>query len=124
MSGWGRLLLDRQKTHDDLRLLDVAIKKRWEIGDDFRSEIVERLRAIVVTSEDDELAIKAIAQVRQLESQNQKDEHKDLDEFSNRILQLADRLGIATGDGGTIDAIEGGATRSDGVSSTTDERAG
>ena len=114
--GWGRLLLDPAKQHDDIRMIGMAIKKRWDISDDFRTIIVDRLRAVIQFTDDDEIAIKAIAKVRALESQNQKDEHKDLDEFSNRVLELANRLGIATGDGGAIAEAGIGAGRSDGVS--------
>ena len=112
MAGWGRLLVDRSKIHDDLRLLDMAVKQRWDIGDEFREEIIRRLKTIIVEGKDDELALKAISQARQMESQNQKDEHKKLDEFSQRVITLAGRLGIdlaAIGIGETSeDAASGG----------------
>ena len=92
-SGMGRLFLDRAKLHDDLRLLGVALKRRWDISDDFRETIVERLRDIVANG-DDEIALKAIVQARNMEAQNQKDEHKQLDEFSQRIITIANQLGI------------------------------
>ena len=73
-----RLLLDNKKQRDDLRLLHMAARKRWNIPDHVRQKIVERLTDIV-DGEDDELSIKAIAEFRHLESQNQKDEHKLID---------------------------------------------
>ena len=92
-TGKGRLLLDRAKWHDDIRLLHVAMKRRWEIDDDFREIIVSRLKDVIQLG-DDEIALKAIAESRHMEAQNQRDEHKALDEFSNRVLELADRFGI------------------------------
>ena len=121
VSGRGSFLLDKSKTHDDLRMLQMSIKKRWDIPEDFRSVIIERLRHLIEMGEDDELALKAIGQVRLLESQNQKDEHKDLDEFSNRVLELANRLGIETGDVGISDAIEGRTSGGDGLPTQADD---
>ena len=69
------------------------MKRRWDISEDFRDTIVDRLRDIV-TNGDDEIALKAIAQARNMEAQNQKDEHKQLDEFSQRIISIANQLGI------------------------------
>jgi len=82
--------------HDDLRLLGHAVKKRWEISDKFKATIVERLQAIIQEG-DDEIALKAIAQANSLETQNQKDEHKNLDELSSNIIKLANQLGIDVG---------------------------
>lgn len=92
-AGKGRLFLDRSKLHDDLRLLGTALKRRWDISEDFRDTIVDRLRDIV-SNGDDEIALKAIVQARNMEAQNQRDEHKQLDEFSQRIITLATRLGV------------------------------
>ena len=77
-SGKGRLFLDPAKQHDDLRLLRRAIKKRWEIPAEFRDVVVGRLRDLIEDG-DPEIALKAIAEVRHLESQNQRDDHKVVD---------------------------------------------
>jgi hypothetical protein len=99
------MFLDSAKQHDDLRLLRRAIKKRWDIPEEFRSIIVGRLRDII-ESGDDEIALKAIAEARQLETQNQKDEHKIVDvSISTRHAELdaiAADLGI---DVGLIEAV-------------------
>ena len=99
-AGRGRLFLDPAKQHDDLRLLRYAIKKRWEIPEDFRGLIVDRLRDVIENG-DDEIALKAIAEARHLEAQNQKDEHKVIDvHVSARLNQLdalAADLGIEVG---------------------------
>jgi hypothetical protein len=98
--GRGRLFLDPAKQHDDLRLLRRAIKKRWQIPDEFRDVIVGRLRDIIVEA-DEEVALKAIAEVRHLEAQNQKDEHKLVDvSLSARNFELdaiAADLGVEIG---------------------------
>jgi hypothetical protein len=102
-AGKGRLFLDPDKQHDDLRLLRRAIKKRWEIPEDFRNVIVGRLREII-ESDDDEIALKAIAEARHLESQNQKDEHKLVDvQLHRKITELAE---IAGEIGVDIDLVE------------------
>jgi hypothetical protein len=104
-AGKGRLFLDPAKQHDDLRLLRRAIKKRWEIPEEFREVIVGRLRDII-TEGDEEIALKAIAEVRQLESQNQRDEHKlvdvSLSTRNDRLDAIAADLGI---DQGLIESI-------------------
>lgn len=96
-SGKGRLFLDPCKQHDDLRLLRRAINKRWPIPEEFRGLIVGRLKTII-TDGSDEIALKAIAQIRQLELQNQKDDHKAIDvELALRNTDLdaiASDLGI------------------------------
>lgn len=101
-AGRGRLFLDQAKQHDDLRLLRRAIKKRWEIPDDFRSTILSRLQAIV-EGEDDEMALKAIAETRALEAQNQKDEHKIVDVRIHR--KLSELAGIAADLGIEVDLV-------------------
>lgn len=121
MTGWGRLFLDREKYHDDLRLWNRAIKQRWKIDDGFRDIAIERLRRIVEQCEDDEIALKAIGQVRQLEAQNQRDEHKVLDV---RVQIRHDQLpGIAADLGIEISAIEN-AAREAGSSSGDFEQPG
>jgi hypothetical protein len=99
-AGRGRLLADPAKQHDDLRLLRRAIKQRWEIPAEFRSVVVGRLRDLIMEG-DPEIALKAIAEVRHLESQNQKDEHKAVDVSlraeHDRLDEIARDLGIEVG---------------------------
>ena len=104
------LFLDPKKLHDDLRLLGVALRQRWDIPDDFRAVIMQRLRTVIETSLDDELAIKAIVQVRNMEAQNQKDEHKQIDEFSQRVISIANQLGIDVSALGIGQATDAGAS--------------
>lgn len=99
-------MLDPSKYHDDLRLLSMAVRKRWHIDDDFREVIVARLKSVIETG-DDEIALKAITEARQLEAQNQKDEHKNLDDFSQLVLTLAAREGVDLAAIGLGDEAEG-----------------
>lgn len=71
-----------------------------------------RLKAIV-TEGDDEIALKAIAEARHMESQNQKDEHKKLDEFSQLIIDVATREGVDLGAIGLGTQANLGASESD-----------
>jgi hypothetical protein len=118
-AGRGRLFLDPAKQHDDLRLLRYAIKKRWEIPEEFRGVIVGRLREIVEHG-DDEIALKAIAEARQIEAQNQKDEHKIVDvSISNRHAELD---AIAADLGLDVGLIEAVARKTSGGDSVAQER--
>mgnify|MGYP005610432167 FL=1 len=114
------MLVDKAKMHDDLRLLGVAVKKRWVIPESFKQTIVERLQRIV-QGQDDELALKAIGQAKSLESQNQTDEHKNLDEFSSNLIKLAARLGIDVGAICNRDEASGRAIEADGGTDAKDE---
>ena len=121
-TGRGRLLLDRSKLHDDLRLLGMAIRKRWQVSDDVKDAILERLENVIKFCPDDEIAIKAIAQVRAMEQQNQKDEHAQIDEFRNRVLTIAQRCGINVDLLGFSQEAAGGAEASNTIDSTATER--
>ena len=94
------MFLDPAKQHDDLRLWRRAIRQRWPISDDFKQVAINRLQAIVA-GQDDELALKAIAETRQMISQNQKDEHKVVDvgvaTRHDQLSEIATDLGITVG---------------------------
>ena len=120
-AGKGRLFLDPAKKHDDLRLLRRAIKKRWEIPPEFRDIIVGRLREII-EGDDDEIALKAIAEARHLEAQNQKDEHKLVDvHLHAKITELAE---IAGEIGVDIDIVEDAERSREGRPSITESDGG
>lgn len=85
----------------DMRLIGMAIKKRWDISPETKKLIIDRLNSIVSTNADDEVAIKAINQLRQMELQNQKDEQTAvLQSDRNRFLAIAERLGLGQSVGG------------------------
>ena len=88
--------------------------------------VVDRLKSIIC-GHDEELALKAIAEVRHLESQNQKDEHKVLDvrvatrhdELDAIAADLGIEVGViedAAGQGGVSDL----AVEADGRSATAE----
>lgn len=93
----GEILDDGPKLHDDLRLVGRAVKQRWPIPEEKRVAILSRLFRIVEENPEDEVAIKAIAQLRGMEQQNQKDEQTQLlHNDRNRFLEIATRLGIGS----------------------------
>lgn len=101
---WNRLLLDPAKQHDDLRLIRRAMRQRWEISAEMRDLIAGRLVGILQDG-DDAIALKAIAEIRQMESQNQKDEHsKAVQALEQLHDQLASILDRATVGGAIVDA--------------------
>ena len=95
-----------------MRLLRRAINKRWDIPDEFKGLIVGRLKTII-TQGSDEIALKAIAEIRHLELQNQKDEHKVID--VKLALRNTDLDEIASDLGIEISVIED-ASRKAGIS--------
>jgi hypothetical protein len=112
-SGRGRLLLDPAKWNDDLRLLRMANRQRWKIDDDFKDVAMARLKTIVMDG-DDEIALKAIAEARHMESQNQKDEHKVVDVNVQTRHDRLDAIAIDLGlDLGLIESASREASRSD-----------
>ena len=95
-----RLLLDESKQHDDLRLIHRAMKQRWEIPNATRKLVMERITSIIEHGADD-IALKAIGEIRQMEAQNQKDEHKVVDIGlqlkDDDVVAIAAELGIDAG---------------------------
>ncbi len=92
-----RILLDKAKQHDDLRLIRRAMKQRWEIPDRTRALIMDRLACILEAGADD-IALKAISELRHMEAQNQKDEHKyvelKIQQQHARLDAIATELGV------------------------------
>lgn len=118
-AGRGRLFLDPAKHSDDLRLFAMAIKQRWKIDEAYRNEAVERLREIMQSS-NDEIALKAIAQVRALEAQNQKDEHKVIDVHVSARLNQLDALAADLGI--EVEAIEDATRQASGGDRSTENQ--
>lgn len=115
-------MIDQAKLHDDIRLVGMAIRKRWQVSDEIKDAILCRLEDVIRDSDDDELAIKAIAQVRAMEQQNQKDEHAQIDEFRNRVLTIAKRCGIDVNLLGFSSEAGGGSEAGNTIDSTATER--
>lgn len=94
-AGGGELLAAGPKLRDDMRLLSVAIAKRWPVPMAMKSAIVERLEQIV-NDTDPELALAAIDVARKLEAQNQLDDHHaETNGGGDRLSAIAAKLGIS-----------------------------
>lgn len=112
---WNRLLEDPAKRHDDLRLIRRAMRQRWEIPDRTRALIMDRLTEILEHGDDD-IALKAVSEIRHMEAQNQKDDHKLADYAIQRqharLDAIADELGVdrhlivdaTTSSGGSVES--------------------
>ena len=74
----------------DLVLLETAVRRRWDVNCEQASKTINEH----LSDPDPRVALRAAGIAALMESQNQKDEHKDLDDFSNRLLELANRLGV------------------------------
>ena len=74
----------------DLRLLETAVRRRWNIDTESAAKTINDH----LNDPDPRVALRAAGIAAVMESQNQKDEHKELDEFSSRVIELATRLGI------------------------------
>lgn len=93
----------------DLRLLETAVRRRWNIDTEAAAKTINDH----LSDADPRVALRAAGIAAVMESQNQKDEHKELDEFSNRVIELAKRLGIDVGAFGVGQTIESGTDASD-----------
>ena len=78
-TGDGDFLASQPKVHDDCRLIQMAVRKRWPISDEVKAKLVDRLLKVAEGNADDETAIKAINVLKGMEQQNQSDEHKVVD---------------------------------------------
>ncbi len=71
-------------------MLETAVRRRYPVNAEKAAETVNAH----LDDPDPRVALRAAAIAAIMEGQNQKDEHKALDEFNNRVLELADRFGI------------------------------
>ena len=99
----------------DMRLLGTAIRNRW-LTDDHKPAAMEAIEA-GLKSADDRVRQSALRNLIAMESQNQKDEHQQANEFISRVIELANRLGIDVGAAGGGEAAEGRAIESHGGTS-------
>ena len=58
---------------NDLKLVNSAINKRWNISPEIKSKLIEKLQT-TINHEDDEIALKAIKIYTDMEKQNQVDD--------------------------------------------------
>lgn len=66
------LLMDEkpQRIHEDLRLLDRAIRERWPVSQERLTAITERVEKIALDNPDAELCLKAVARLQKMIDQN------------------------------------------------------
>ena len=89
----------------DTRMLERAIRERWDIPEDRRQKALDRQLSIACGEDDDASPREQIAAFRSIlaaEAQNIADEHKEIDRMDagrNRILDLLARGGAIATDG-------------------------
>lgn len=90
----------------DLLLMERAVRNRW-LTEDLKPKVLECLVEILETGGPRE-RLRASQTIVAMEGQNQKDEHKEQDNFPERVYAIAARLGIDTSIvEGVATAIEG-----------------
>ena len=93
----------------EIRLYERAMRMRWNIPDEYKQAVVRRMVAIVADQTTTNREATAAGRVIiSAEAQNQTDEHEierteSADESRNRFLEVANRLGIGTNVGRTVD---------------------
>lgn len=84
----------------EARLIEMAIRKRWEISDEIKRDTIDTAAAILQTGEKDRDRLAAARILIAAEKQNQDDEHKQSDiqrdnARRSRLAAIAARLGIS-----------------------------
>ena len=105
----------------DIQLIAQAVKKRWPISDEYRTALVQQMIMLVGNPEtSDRAKIAATKILTEMERQNQSDERdKTLNDQRHRLLDVAQRLGIADSVG---DAAQVGTSPSDETVISSSER--
>jgi hypothetical protein len=88
----------------DLVLIQRAVANRW-LTDELKPKVIETLTN-ALSSGDHRAELRAAQIIVSMESQNQKDEHKELKELHERILSIANQFGIDIPDVTTLEATE------------------
>lgn len=82
----------------DMKLIETAIKQRWEFTDEYKKGIVTEMVRIVANPKAPERSKIAAARVlAQLEAQNQADEHKQADITRAEMAGIIEQLGLVEG---------------------------
>jgi hypothetical protein len=88
----------------DLVLIQTAVNRRW-LTDELKERVIETL-SNALESGDTRAKLRAAQIIVAMESQNQKDEHKELANLHERISAIANRFGVSMSSGGDIEATE------------------
>lgn len=103
----------------DLRLLERAVRHRWNIDRQRTIEVVQKC----LESADERIAVRAASILVQMEAQNQKDELSQANDFTRRLLELATRFNIDLSRIGAVEASAASAIGGDvGADATEAER--
>lgn len=94
----------------DLQMLETAVRRRWGVNTEQAAKTINEH----LSDPDPRVSLRAAGIATLMEGQNQKDEHKAIDEFATRLLELAGRLGIDTSNLGIGQATAIGAASGDG----------
>ena len=96
----------------DVRMIQRAAEQRWEINKEYRSACITKLMRVVVSpAASDRAVIAAVKALVAMDALNQKDEQtSQLQSDRNRFLEIAERLGLDRGAGGTAETGTGGGT--------------
>lgn len=88
-------LLESRRLRSDLGLVKMAVRKRWPISDEVKSELIEKLSSIAELGTNEE-ALRAIEIIVSTEAQNQKDDHRlgEARSDDRRLDAIAKDLGI------------------------------
>lgn len=100
-------------------MIQRAVNNRW-LTSELKPIAIEAIRDGLL-SDNLRTRMRASEIVLSMEAQNQRDEHKALDEFSNRVLELASRFGIDVASIGNLEASEVAAGRGDASSTESVE---
>jgi hypothetical protein len=94
MGGRGGIL-ESPRLRGDLRLVEIAVRKRWPIGDEMKTELVEKLASVAELGTNEE-ALRAISILIAMEGQNQRDDHLRGEAQSklDRLGEIAKDLGL------------------------------
>ena len=89
----------------EIKLIAQAVKKRWPISEEYRTALVQQMIMLVGNPEtSDRAKIAATKILTEMEKQNQSDERdKTLNDQRHRLLDVAQRLGIADSVGDTAE---------------------
>lgn len=74
-------------------MLEMAIRRRWDVNTDRAAETINAL----LDSPDERIALRAASIAREMEGQNQKDEHEYLKRFTEHRIAELDQVAVELG---------------------------
>ena len=105
----------------EARLIGRAIKSRWPVRDEIKVDVIETLHQIAETGDKESTRVAACNALLAAESQNQKDEHSNLNDLRERIFEIATQFGIDLPVSGVVGVIGNGTNGSNQPPDVSDE---